>query len=193
MIDSDGSVNSGVYKDFVRIKKLYGTADQVADPDLIAETAELPVGQRWTTDHRLRGVAGLYVRFKYSQNKFPSGVPNVSAYVLGRKILDTRDDVTRFTYNVPLMVRDYISNSRFGLDEADEFINDDFTDASANTAEEIVDTENYDTDVFYEVNPISASIALTSTGSSTFTFTIDEAMGSELKIQTLDRDWETIE
>ena len=102
MLDGDGNVTSGRYANFLRIKKHLGGADQTADSDLVAEVDD------WTTDHRLRGVCYLYVRLIFSQDVYPTGIPNIKAVVRGKKVFDTRDDVTRWTRNPALIIRDYL-------------------------------------------------------------------------------------
>ena len=48
---------------------------QAADTDLISETLSLPENEgRWTSAHRLRNIAYLYVRFRYNQDAFPNGI-----------------------------------------------------------------------------------------------------------------------
>lgn len=145
-IAASGNVSSGRYNSFIRIKKLLGTPTQAADADIIAEIAEL--------DSNFRGVnrAGLYVRLKYSQDKFPGGIPNLSAVVNGKKLFDTRDSTEKFTTNAPLYVRDYLSKD-YGFAALDGELNDTKFTSSANIADEIVDTQNDDV----EVDSISTS------------------------------------
>jgi hypothetical protein len=50
----------------------------------------------WTSAHRLRGIAYVYVRLKFNQDAFPGGIPNISAIVQGKKVLDTRTSTTAF-------------------------------------------------------------------------------------------------
>ena len=78
-LDGSGNVTSPTrYNGLVRIKKYYGTTSQGADPDLVADTASLsPEAGRWTTAHRLQGIAYLYVKFTYKQDAFPNGIPSI--------------------------------------------------------------------------------------------------------------------
>lgn len=136
MINGSGMVTSGRYANLVRIKKYLGTPDQSADPDLVAEIPE------WTTAHRLRHMAYIYVRYQWNRDKFPTGIPQMSAWVKGKKCFDPRDSVTRWTPNVALITRDYLADTRLGLRVDDAFIDDDITQASANTCEEYVTTND---------------------------------------------------
>lgn len=111
VIPLDGSGNAtGRYAGYVRIKKYLGTADQVADPDLIAEA-----GDKWTVNHRLRGRAYIYVRLRWNQDLFVNGVPNITAVVKGRKVYDPRTGTTAWSDNPALCLADYLTNKSFGL------------------------------------------------------------------------------
>ena len=92
-----------------------GADDQVAAP-ILRESNE-----RWSTDHRLRGVAYIACRFEYDEDVF-NGIPDVTAVVTGRKIYDPRAvgqsqvDPSTWTYsnNPALCLLDYLTNERFG-------------------------------------------------------------------------------
>ena len=93
----------------VRIRKHLGTADQVADSALVSES-----GGRWSSEHRLRGMAYVYVRFEFDEKKF-SGVPNVSVMVEGKKVFDPRTGLTAFSRNPALCWLDYMTDQTYGL------------------------------------------------------------------------------
>ena len=135
-IDGSGNVTSpSRYNGLVRVKAHYGTDDQAADPDLVSEVPD------WTTNHRLRGIAYLYLRFKFDQDAFPNGVPEVTAVIKGKKIYDPRTGITSWSDNPALCIRDYIFNSRYGLGEALENIDDNAFITAAN----VCDYYNYPT------------------------------------------------
>ena len=88
-LDGSGNVTSpSRYNGKVRIKEHLGTADQLADSDLVSEVPE------WTSEHRLRGIAYLYVRLKYDADAFPNGVPEITATIKGKKVYDPRSGST---------------------------------------------------------------------------------------------------
>jgi hypothetical protein len=131
----DGTATAGSY---VRVKKHLGATDQVADADLVAESAG-----GWTTDHRLRGIAYLYVRLEFSLDIFPTGVPNIKAVVRGKKLYDPRGgspSLVQWSDNWALIVRDYLTAS-YGLACDDDEIDDDLIIAAANIADENVDLD----------------------------------------------------
>jgi hypothetical protein len=93
----------------VRIKQHLGTDDQLADADLQAEVG------KWTSAHRLRGIAYLYIRLEYDADMFPNGIPNVSAEIKGKKVLDFRSGSTTHSDNPALCIYDYLTDTRLGL------------------------------------------------------------------------------
>lgn len=96
-------------KKTVRIKYHLGTNTQLADADLVAET------DKWTSDHRLQGIAYIYVRISYDPDVFPNGIPNVSAVIQGKKLLDIRDSSTAYSSNPALVLYDYLKDTKLGL------------------------------------------------------------------------------
>ncbi len=125
----------------IRIKKQLGAADQAADPDLLADIGV------WTGDHRLRGVAYVYLRLTFSRKKFQTGVPNISAVVRGRKLWDPRDTSQDpddpathvFSDNWALCVLDYL-RADFGLDAGLDEIDLQSFIVAANISDELVDS-----------------------------------------------------
>ena len=93
----------------VRIKQHLGTDNQLADADLVSEVP------KWTTAHRLRGIAYLYIRLEYDADMFPNGIPNVSAEIKGKKVLDFRSGSTAHSDNPALCIYDYLTDTRLGL------------------------------------------------------------------------------
>ena len=134
-LDADGNATAGKFSGKVRIKKHLGGADQLADTDLVADIAE------WTTEHRLRGIAYLYLRFAADRNLFAGAVPAVAAMVRGRKVFDPRVSETVWSNNPALCLRDYLTDPTVGLGAAATEIDDVFTNAAANICDEAVDTK----------------------------------------------------
>lgn len=148
-IDGTGLVTEGRFASVVRIKKHLGADDQAADSDLVAETSA-------GDDHRFRGRAYVYLRMDMNPNAFPTGLPNVSARVRGKKLEDPRTSgAANWTPNAALAIRDYIATPKikggFGATAAD--IDDTFTTSAANTADEMVATR----DVTMTVTAVAAA------------------------------------
>ena len=136
-IDANGFVEQDKYKSgdtsFVRLKTHLGADDQTADADLIAESNNL-----WTSNHRLRGIAYIYARLKFSNDIFPNGIPTISAIIQGKKVYDPRSSTTTFSANSALCIRDYLTNTRFGLGVKTSEVNDTSFIAGANVCDEVV-------------------------------------------------------
>tara|TARA_R110001583_G_scaffold49594_2_gene155285 strand:+ start:11455 stop:14385 length:2931 start_codon:yes stop_codon:yes gene_type:complete len=99
----------GQSKKTVRLKLHKGENDQLADADLVHET------EKWTTDHRLAGIAYIYARLSYDGDAFPNGLPNISAEIKGKKLLDFRTGSTAFSANPALCLYDYFTDTVIGL------------------------------------------------------------------------------
>jgi len=136
-LDGSGNVTSPArYNGYVRIKRYYGTSTQTADADLISETASLTDG-RWTSNHRLRGITYLYVRFQYDADVFPNGIPSVSATISGKKVYDPRTGLTAFSNNPALCLRDYLT-ADYGFAQPSSRISDTQVTTAANICDELV-------------------------------------------------------
>ena len=130
-IDVDGNVTSpSRYDGKVRINTHLGSPDQLADSDLVAES------NQWTTQHRLRGIAYIYVRLKFNADAFPNGVPTVTATVKGKKVYNPDTDVTEWSDNPALCLRDYLTSSTYGLGEVSANIDDTLVASAATVCAE---------------------------------------------------------
>jgi len=136
-LDANGLVTSGRYDGYIRLKKHLGEDNQLADAALVAEVPE------WTNNHRLRGITYMYARLQYNVDKFPGGVPNLSAFMCGAEVYDPRIGDSKFTTNAVLLQRDYITDPVIGFNAADR-IDDTEAIAAANIADEYVTTANQD-------------------------------------------------
>jgi hypothetical protein len=109
-----------------------GEADQAALPLLLAECDGF-----WTADHRGRGNALLAAVYRFDDQAFPSGVPNLSAVVRGRRVYDPRTGLTAYSNNVALCVADYIT-ADFGLAAGWEEIDEAALIEAANICDELI-------------------------------------------------------
>lgn len=153
----------------VRIKKHLGSDSQVADADLVSEVSQ------WTQSHRLQGISYLYVKLKYDADAFPQGIPNISAEIKGKKVLDFRDGTTAFSKNPALILYDYLSDTRFGLSVPTSQIDTTSFTTVANICDENITLAGGGTENRYEANGIIYSNVDPMTA-------IDEIIGSMLGI-----------
>ncbi len=120
----------------------HGAASQTADPMLRAS-----IGSKWTTSHKLNGVAYIAASFIYDSKGQFRGVPQITVQVKGKKIYDPRDAGQTFgtesTYewsdNPALCFLDYISNNQYGKGLIESQINMSTFTAAANVADTEVD------------------------------------------------------
>lgn len=160
-LDGDGFVQEEpyYYQDgsglkFVRVKKHLGADDQEADADLVNECG-------LTNDHRLQGIAYLYVRMQWNPNVFPQGIPNISCVVKGKKLYDPRDvghdiddpSTWEWSDNAALCIRDYLASDYGFSCDADE-INDTYVIAAANVCDEDVTLADASTQNRYTCNGV---------------------------------------
>lgn len=133
------------YGTLVRVNKHLGAADQAADTQA---ASEIPA---WTTNHRLRGIAYLYIRLEWDQNVWISGIPNVKAKVKGKKVFDPRTSTTVWSDNPILCERDYMVNE-FGAAVAS--VDDAVVIAEANVCDELVALNGGGTQKRYTCNGV---------------------------------------
>jgi hypothetical protein len=125
-----GTTTTTRYNGYVRVNKHLGSSTQSYDTDLESEVTE------WTTDHTLKGIAYLYVRYKFDAEVFPNGVPEIKAVIKGKKVYDPRNSTTAWSDNPALIIRDYLTSSDYGLGEAAAQIDDETVKSSANRCDE---------------------------------------------------------
>ena len=129
-IDGNGEVTSpSQYVGKIRVNTHVGSPPQAADTDLVAES------NKWTDQHRLQGIAYLYVRLKFDADAFPNGVPTITAVVSGKKVYDPRSGLTAWSSNPALCVRDYLT-SKYGIEEYATNIDDVLISTAANICDQ---------------------------------------------------------
>ena len=124
------------YEDLVDVYTGVGTTGGDSGLQTAMETN---TSSKWTSNHTQTGRAKIYTEFTYDQDTFSGSTPNVTAVVQGRKVYDPRDTTTAYSNNPALCVRDYLTNSTFGLGEPSARINDTNFNAQANICDESVD------------------------------------------------------
>lgn len=151
-IDADGNVTQGRYAGKLVIRKHLGTETQGADSQAVLNMPE------WTTDHRLAGIAYLYVIMTKDQDIYPTGVPNISAVVEGPARYDPRTGENVWSTNVAIHSYDYMKNSDYGFAGFSEDFDEVNISAQANICDEIVDT-----------NPVAIQVTGVATGTDIIT------------------------
>lgn len=130
----DGTTYQSDWATHARINKHLGTTTQTVDTDLQTDVG----ASVWTNDHRLQGVAYLYIRLKYDRDKYASGVPNISAVVQGKKVWT--GSTTEFSDNPIWCLRDYLLNSSYGMAVSSGELNSSSFTTAASVCDESVTT-----------------------------------------------------
>jgi len=128
---------TGFYAGVARINKKRGVPGDLADQDLIDDTIGLTDG-KWTANHKLSGIAYLYVRLTWDAEKFPSGIPNISAVIRGKQVLDPRTGNTAYSANAALCLRDYLLDTSLGMGMTAAEVDDTAFGVAATICEEQV-------------------------------------------------------
>jgi hypothetical protein len=132
-----GSGATGRFTGKADIYKKLGSDTQTVETNLEAATASLTNG-KWTSQHRLLGIAYIYVRLTWDQQVFAGGIPNISAMVKGKQVYDPRTATTAYSANAALCLRDYLTNSVYGLGLSAGEIDDTAFSVAANICDESV-------------------------------------------------------
>jgi hypothetical protein len=137
-VDGSGKVTSGTYANNAWLWFYRGTPDQAAHPTFVSET-----GGKWSANHRGRGTALIYAKFKMTDDVVQAGMPNITAEVEGKDtIVDVRDDSVGYTRNAQLIFRDWMGLSREegGFGAYPDELDDDWDALNASVCDETVPT-----------------------------------------------------
>lgn len=101
---------TGDYENKVYIEVNLGDEHQSALAGLVTDS-----GGIWTTNHRQRGHAHVYLKLIYSEERFPSGLPEVSFEVEGKVLESVASGYgAGYSTNAAHCLGDFIKNKKFG-------------------------------------------------------------------------------
>lgn len=134
---SGNVVTNGDYANNCWIWPQTGTESDTPPSAFTTET-----GGRWTSAHRGKGVAKLYVKFKLTDEIISGGLPKMCAVVKGKRVYDYRTETTAYSNNAALCFWDYMLTSRsdggYGLEDIE--VDEAHIAAEANICDEDVET-----------------------------------------------------
>ncbi len=133
---------------YVTIDRKFGTDGQAASTDLVNANV------LWTTNHKLSGIAYIAFRLEWDTDKFPQGVPNITAVLKGKKVYDPRSSSTGWSQNPALCLRDYMLDDKYGLGEVTANIDSTALTTAANLCEEQVTLDAGGTQDRYRCNGV---------------------------------------
>lgn len=121
--------NTAFVSDYVDFNFHDGT-QTTADSDLNAAST------KWTSNHILRDTTYLYMRLTFDQNKFASGVPNISAVLRGKPVFT--GSTFEFSSNPAWIIRDYLLDDKYGMGLSSAEINSSSFTAAASLCDDPV-------------------------------------------------------
>ncbi len=133
---------------YVTIDRKFGTSGQAASTQLTGANV------LWTANHKLSGIAYIAFKLEWNANKFPQGVPNITAVIRGKKVYDPRDQSIGYSQNPALCLRDYMLDQSYGLGEVAANINNQSVIDAANLCEEQVTLDAGGTQDRYQCNGV---------------------------------------
>lgn len=144
-----GSAATGRFAGYAEIYKKLGSDTQTVETNLQTATSGLTNG-KWTSNHRLRGIAYLYVQLTWDEKVWVGGIPNVSAMVKGKKVWDPRTSTSSYSANAALCLRDYLTDTRLGMAMDGTEMDDTAFIAAANICDEQVEVKPVTSPATYE-------------------------------------------
>lgn len=142
--------------DRIKVQRFYGRDDGKDATQTLTYSTLLAEHPDWTSAHALKGVAYLALRFEYDQNVFRS-IPTVNAEVFGRPLYDPFTQTTYYSSNPALILRDYLTNTRYGKGLPSSAIDDTSFTAAKNHLDLTVLEFDYST-TQVNVNPFGCRI-----------------------------------
>lgn len=140
------SVKPDKYDGKVSVQQVKGSDTQSAISSLTSASAGL-----WSTDHRLQGIAYIYVRLEFDQEAFPQGEPQISAVVKGKKVYNPNTATTAWSANAALCLRDYLT-AGYGIGAESDEVDDTSFISAMNICDEDVTLAAGGTEKRYEIN-----------------------------------------
>ena len=141
--------NGEPIKKAVYVETYTGKANQSASQfliDISNSTGGVQDDWAWTADHKLSGVAYVYLCLMYDPEIWAAGVPVMTCDVKGRIVEDSRPTVVpgyafsieKYSDNPALCIKDYLTNTTYGRGIDDALIGNTSFNAAANYCDELV-------------------------------------------------------
>ena len=141
------------FNNYLQVRKITGGHTTSLDGQSLSNFSD-----DWTSSHKLLGIAHLAIVFEYAEDVWDEGLPEVTALIKGKKVYDPRKDSTSPVYdsslgvsthrantestwewsdNPALTVRDFLTNSVYGLGESASNIDDTLVGTAAGICEAV--------------------------------------------------------
>ncbi|MGH7471825.1 MAG: phage tail protein, partial [Longimicrobiales bacterium] len=140
--DTSGALSttglSGTFDEHVQYAIHLGTNAQSVDAEL---TARFPA--QWPSSSKGAGIAYAVLRLTYDGDVFPTGLPQITFEVKGQKLFDPRSSSTVWSANPALVIRDYLTSTKYGCAMTEAEIDDTTIIDAANYCDEVINTTAY--------------------------------------------------
>jgi hypothetical protein len=131
-------------KKYAEFDWLFGTDNQEPFSVIFSGTTAV--------NYRFNGLAVLACRLEYDQDVWPQGLPNITAEVEGKKVYDPRTETTAYSNNPALCIRDYLTNTVYGLGATGVEVDDDSFISASDVCDEDVTLAAGGTEKRYTLN-----------------------------------------
>ena len=140
------------------IYKHLGAAGQTVDAHLLEKMPD-----EITSNDTFSGIAYLYGQFGWDASVWTKGSPpNIMAKVRGKALYDPRTTLTAYSNNPALCIRDYLTNTEYGVGAATAEIDDASIITAANICDESVNLSAGGTEARYTCNGVLDTVNLPS-------------------------------
>ena len=137
-------------KNGVRLVNIY---TRVGNFNQAAHATLTNVFGNFTSEYKQSGCANAHCRFEFDDEAYPNGLPNVTAVINGvTNIFDPRTSTSGFTRNSALCIRDYLTNSEYGMGLTSAEIDDTSFIQAANDCQDQIGRTDGTNENRYETN-----------------------------------------
>ena len=102
--------------------------------------------------YQFKGIAVIGFRIEYDQDVWAQGLPNITAKIKGKKVYDPRTSTTAYSNNAALCIRDYLTDTTYGLGATAAELDDDSFEEAADICDEDIDLAEGGTEKRYTIN-----------------------------------------
>lgn len=120
------------FNSYIKVRQVLGDHTTSLDGSFSGFSSE------WTSNHKLLGIAHLAIVFTYADGVWDEGLPEVTALIKGKKVYDPRTTTTAWSDNPALIVRDFLTDTTYGMGESTDNIDDVRVGAAATVCEQSV-------------------------------------------------------
>jgi hypothetical protein len=152
-IDENGNAvgsSTTKFNNYLKVRRLVGDHTASLDSNAMGTftafsgNSSQGFSDDWTTNHKLLDYAHLALVFKYEDGVWEDGLPEVTARIRGKKVYDPRSYSTVWSDNPALIVRDFLTDTTYGMGESSDNIDDDRIETAADICEEsVTDGDRY--------------------------------------------------